>query len=84
MVKIKLKFFSIIKDITGIHELEIDFNGRTVNELLNFIKSKWPQISEIESEIPLIVLIDGKVAKITDKIPSNECEIAILPPVSGG
>ncbi len=80
-MRIRIKFFSYFKDIVGAEEIEIDVRDRcTVEELLNVIAERWPEMFE---EDQVIILKNGMPAKFTDTIDEND-EIAILPPVSGG
>lgn len=83
-MKVKVKFFSIIKDYTDTDEVTFEFSDNIkLSELLKIIESRWPSIKEVEDEVPIITLVNGSVCQ-GDVILNDGDEVAILPPVSGG
>ncbi len=83
-MKIKVKFFSIIKDYVGTDEVTFEFsNNIKLSELLEIIKSKWPSIRKLEDEVPIIALVNGSICQEDLNLKDGD-EVAIIPPVSGG
>jgi len=85
-LRIKVRFLSYLMEILGIKEQEIEApDGINLGELVEIIKGKWPQLRklDIESEGPIIVLLNGATAKLATKIKEGD-EISILPPATGG
>lgn len=82
-MNLKIKLFSYLRDIVGKNEIDIEVeNAIKVRDLIEILRSKWPKMNEVEYQA-LIVLKNGVPAKLDD-IVTEEDEIAILPPVSGG
>jgi len=85
-VKVNVRYFSIFKDITGKSEEQIELgeNIKNVGEFLHFLVERYPKMSEWVKNEEIIVLIDGKVYNLDEKIPPQIKEIGIMPPISGG
>ena len=82
-MNLRIKLFSYLRDIVGKNEIDIEVeNAIKVRDLIEILRSKWPKMNEVEYQA-LIVLKNGVPAKLDD-IVTEEDEIAILPPVSGG
>jgi molybdopterin synthase sulfur carrier subunit len=80
---IRLLFFSVLQDITGVAEEQLQLPGQThsVSDLLSLLYQRWPDLERWDSS--LLVAVDQAYAKRTDMIPLG-AEVAIFPPVQGG
>ncbi|NOQ91794.1 MAG: molybdopterin synthase sulfur carrier subunit [Flavobacteriaceae bacterium] len=80
-MKIKILFFGIAKDITGVNALDIELNDVfNSNELKDLLKEKYSKFNRI-NDFSLAVneaYIDEVYAL------KNNDVVAIIPPVSGG
>lgn len=78
---ISVLLFGIARDITGQSAVSLSLNqGASVGDLLGDLHRRYPALTEIRS---LLVAVNGEYAE-AEYILSNEDEIAIIPPVSGG
>ena len=77
---ISVKLFGIAKEIVGSNTLNIEQELGTVDDLLTYLKSKYPRFKDLTS---LLVAINDEYANATDRIKSED-EVALIPPVSGG
>lgn len=81
-MKIKLRFYSEFREITGKGEMEIEIvDGATIRDVMELLKEKYPEIREME-RITLFSL-NHRYARIDDKLKDGD-ELAIFPPVEGG
>ena len=80
----KIKYFAWIKDITNLEEEEILSNRiKNLDELKIFIIEKYPDLNKhMKKEILRFAINQEYVIKNINL--SNNDEIAIFPPVSGG
>ena len=80
----KIKYFAWIKDITNLEEEEINLNeAKNLNELKTYIIEKYPDLKKhMIKEILRFAINQEYVIKNTSL--SNNDEIAVFPPVSGG
>ena len=80
----KVKYFAWIKDITNLEEEEINSNRiSNLDELKIFIIEKYPDLKKhMKEEILRFAVNQEYVIKNTNL--SNNDEIAVFPPVSGG
>jgi molybdopterin converting factor subunit 1 len=77
---ITVKLFGIAREIVGSSSIVIEEATPTVEELLEYLKSKFPQLNKLTS---LLVAVNSEYAAADREISTND-EIAIIPPVSGG
>ena len=80
----KIKYFAWIKDITNLEEEEINSNRiKNLDELKIFIIQKYPGLNKhMKKEILRFAINQEYVIKNINL--SDNDEIAIFPPVSGG
>ena len=80
----KIKYFAWIKDITNLEEEEINSNRiKNLDELKIFIIEKYPDLkTHMKKEILRFAINQEYV--INNISLSDNDEIAIFPPVSGG
>lgn len=80
-MKILIKYFGLIVDITKVDEesLEVNFESITVNAFKEIIVQKYPQLAEIIFYFAL-----NETIVTTDSILQQNDTIALLPPFAGG
>ena len=81
-MKIRVQFYAQLRDLTGIHELELELpQGATVRELLENIYVQKPALRAHDKSILIgagLEFIDRNY-----KLKPGE-EVSIMPPVQGG
>ncbi len=83
-MKIKIRFFSIYRDIVGREQIEIEMPDNIgIGAIIKHLINRYPKLEKIFDEIKPLVLLNGVVADETKMINDGD-EIAIIPPVSGG
>ncbi len=81
-MKLRVLFFSVLRDLTGHDEIEITCdNVSTVGELLAVLFAKWPKLAEWDASL-LVALDQGYVKR--EALLHEGAEVAIMPPVQGG
>lgn len=81
-MKVRVLFFSVLKDITGTDELTWQCEPEaTVADLLNQMYEKWPALKEWDGSV--LLAVDQMYVK--RGAPLHEgAEVAVMPPVQGG
>ena len=80
----KIKYFAWIKDITNLEEEEIHSNRiKNLDELKIFIIQKYPSLNKHMKKEILRFAINQEYVINNINLSDND-EIAIFPPVSGG
>lgn len=85
-MKVKVRFFSILRECVRNDEFMMDVPERTtIGGLLNVLKEKWPRLTELERAegLPIIVMLNGNNVGYGSMLKDGD-EVALLPPVSGG
>ena len=81
LMKIKVLFFGITKDITNKSNLELEFDeNKDVNYLVGLLEEKFPKFSSVNG---FSVAVNEEYVK-RDIVLKNNDIVAIIPPVSGG
>ncbi len=81
-MKLRLLFFSVLRDLTGTAEMEFACrDGATVKELLGLLYQRWPDLAKWDAS--LLIAVDQAYAKRDEVLPEG-AEVAIMPPVQGG
>jgi len=81
-MKVRLQFFSQLKDLAGATDLNVDLAARaTVSDLLKTLYERAPALREHDSSI-----LVGVGVEFVDRnyVIRPGDEIAIMPPVQGG
>jgi molybdopterin converting factor subunit 1 len=80
-MKYKINLFGITRDIVGGNITEIEMSQLTdVQTVLSKLKMTYPKLKDIKS---LLVAVNSEYAE-SDLVLSENDEIALIPPVSGG
>ena len=81
-MKIRVKYFSALRDITGKISEELEMpDGSTLGDLINWFFRQYPKAQAFKEE--LLVLVNGKSLDWSYVLSGGD-EVAIMPPVSGG
>ena len=80
-MKYKINLFGITRDIVGSTTTEVEMSqSADVQTILGTLKTNYPKLKDIKS---LLVAVNSEYAEL-DLILSENDEIALIPPVSGG
>lgn len=81
-MKLRLLFFSVLRDITGTDEIVLELPaGSTMADLLLQVESRWPKLRDWQNS--LLLALDQTYVK-RDTVLHDGAEVAIMPPVQGG
>ncbi len=81
-MKVPVQFFSHLKDVMGVAELELEMNeGAQVTDLLEKLYARTPRLREWEQS--MLIGAGVEFVERTHALRPNE-SIAIMPPVQGG
>ncbi len=79
-MKYKIKAFGIAREILGGNEVELEIAGHTVSDLRLHLACNYPALDGLKS---LFIAVNHVYASDQSALTEND-EIAIIPPVSGG
>ena len=80
-MKVNLLLFGITKDLLGKQLLNLDIKEKsTVADFKKMLQEKYPELIELNS---LAIAVNSEYANDSTLISEND-EIALIPPVSGG
>jgi molybdopterin converting factor subunit 1 len=80
-MKIVVKYFAGLRDITGKESEILEIQGITrVSELLSYLMKRYPELKKASD---IIVARNRAFVEEEAEVSEND-EIALLPPVSGG
>lgn len=77
-MKLNIKYFGVIAEITQRQEEVLEFSKSSVNDLLSMLFDKYPEIKIKDFQVAMNNEIVSKNSVI------SEAEIALLPPFAGG
>lgn len=77
-MRLNIKYFGLLTEITGCSEETIDFTKSSVEDLLVLLTKKYPILKEKDFQVAQNNEIISKDSLISEGI------IALLPPFSGG
>jgi molybdopterin synthase sulfur carrier subunit len=80
-MKVKVLYFSQVKDKVGKNEEEIEFEGKTLKDLVDMLVNKYPNIEDILKRS--MFAVNESYETMEYNLQNNDI-IAIIPPVSGG
>ncbi len=76
----KVLYFAVVREKLKKSEEELDFKG-TVGELKEFLRQKYPELSELLQRVKFAV--NEEYVEENYQLRGDE-KVAIIPPVSGG
>jgi molybdopterin converting factor small subunit len=81
-MKVRVQFFSRLRDLAGVSEMEMEVpNEATVADLLHGIYAHTPALGEWDKSI----LVAAGVEFVSrDYVLQSNDEISVMPPVQGG
>ncbi|MFH4965186.1 MoaD/ThiS family protein [Gaetbulibacter sp. M235] len=77
-MKINIKYFGLLSEVTNCNEEIIDFSGNHISGLLEILYSKYPALKNKDFQVAQ----NHELVPFETKLTSNE--IVLLPPFSGG
>ena len=82
-MKLKVLFFSVLRECTGCDDLffDIDREGMTIDDVLQRLSAQFPKLKDWDKQV-LLALDQAYVER--SKPVSGGQELAIMPPVQGG
>ena len=81
-MRVDVKLFAQARERVGSAEARRELPaGSRVTDALESLVRTHPGLAELRPH--LAVAVDGTLARATDALP-GDCELALLPPVSGG
>ena len=81
-MKIRLLFFSVLRDIADAEELTMDLpDDARVSDLLAEAFTRWPKLKDWDAS--LLIAVDQSYAKRHTALHDG-AEVAVMPPVQGG
>ena len=82
MMKIKVLFFGVTKDLTGLQEEQMEFpQGTILGGLWGHYVVRFPRLNDLSRV--LVLAVNQEIAERTRTLQDGD-EVAFLPPVSGG
>jgi molybdopterin converting factor subunit 1 len=81
-MKLRVLFFSVLRDITGTDEITIEMPvGSSMADLLVEMETRWPKLRDWAPS--MLLALDQTYVK-RDAALHEGAEIALMPPVQGG
>lgn len=81
-MNVRILFFSVLRDITGVGEVSQSLDpGATVADLLAHCFAQWPALQKWDTS--LLLAVDQSYVKRNEPLHEG-AEVAIMPPVQGG
>jgi molybdopterin converting factor subunit 1 len=81
-MKIRVKLFAVARELAGRNELTLDLpDGATVRDLRDAVTATSPALSRI---VPHALWAVNAEYATTDTQLTEQSEVALIPPVSGG
>ena len=77
---VKVKYFSIVKERIGKNEENLSFSG-SVKEFREFLKKRYPELGDVWDSVRFAV--NEEYVDEDFKLSDND-NVAVIPPVSGG
>ena len=77
-MKLSIKYFGLLAEITQCTEEQLVFTGTDISELRKELYAKYPLLNGKDFQIAQDQVLVNNDAKITEK------EVALLPPFAGG
>lgn len=83
-MRVRVLFFSVLRDITGTDEVEWNLPANAVlADLLNEVEARWPRLRDWAGS--MLLAVDQAYVKRGDAAALHDAaEVALMPPVQGG
>lgn len=83
-MKVRVLFFSVLRDITGTDEVEWELASpaATLDDLLTQIEVRWPKLRDWAPS--MLLAVDQTYTKRAAASLHHGAEVALMPPVQGG
>jgi molybdopterin converting factor subunit 1 len=82
MIKVKVLFFAASQDLAGCKESELELSENiTIGEFRKVLVGKYTRLKKMESSFS--IALNSTYTRGDEKL-TDGCEVAIIPPVSGG
>lgn len=78
-MEMKLKYFGVLSEITGLSLESMDTDATTVDELQSQLHQKYPAMKLVQC----MISVNQQIADSMQALKEGD-EIAVLPPFSGG
>ena len=80
---IKLLFFSLLRDLTGIEEVDFPLPAESLSvyDLLELLFASYPKLKDWDEN--LLIAVNCEYANREDLVKAGD-EVAVMPPVQGG
>lgn len=78
---VRLLFFSVLRDLTGVAEMDWPDAPPTLDRLLEDLYARWPALRAWDES--LLLAVDLAYVKRGAALYEG-CEVALMPPVQGG
>jgi molybdopterin converting factor subunit 1 len=81
-MKVRVKLFAVAKELAGRDELTVDVPiGAKVNELRDAVANEYPKLAQIVPHA--LWAVNAEYATPNTQL-TEQSEVALIPPVSGG
>lgn len=77
-MRLTIKYFGLLAEVTKCNEEQIDFLGATVSDLRDVLYNKYAELSLKDFQIAQDQVL------VTNETEITKTEIALLPPFAGG
>ena len=77
-MKLNIKYFGLLAEVTQCNEEQFEFSGVKVSELKEALYQKYQSLTKKDFQIAQNQVL------VTDETEITETEIALLPPFAGG
>lgn len=82
MIRVRVLFFSVLRDLTGTAELELSLPAEsTLATLLDDLYTRWPRLRDWDAS--LLLALDHDYTPRSTPLHDGG-EVALMPPVQGG
>jgi len=81
IMKIKIRFFASLRDITKQDSINLEIEPQSIASLLELLQNKFPEFNNYGNSIR--VAINSEYSAENQQLSDND-EVALIPPTSGG
>ena len=77
-MRLTIKYFGLLAEVTQCHEEQFEFSGTKVSELRDALYQKYETLTQKDFQVAHTQVL------VNDNVEITEIEIALLPPFAGG